>query len=441
MKLVEFLRSASQRITLLGTTTLGSHLDESASLFADLLVVNDDLQITVLHESDSEIFAQSLCLDTPHSKPKVSYSSLGLYRDRIAGARQAGGLLADLQERLELTDRRGKDAKRVQVRQVNLRLPFNAVVADDRVWICFVTNWLPSLSDYVELETGTPFYNQVMDYIDFLTDHGKGGIFTSRPHEELIQLYDKQGFPRGIYPRAAFYNTKFQRYSVWGFVFNRRGQLLLHQRSHTTKDNRSLWDKSIGGHVDLRDYSTSITAKRELVEELFLPEAEFTRYMRADLGDIIDFGDWNLKKRPERHFKAAFAGLGQSDWILFRATDEEGDPLTVVRLSPRRINVSDENVEVRPTIFRSDVFLLIAPDGLLDTPEQMRDLVSLAERKGAAQDHRLIDVPALREWIEEHELKGDAETVFTNDLLYIKEEHMPLLERFEAFIRLTFGGS
>jgi len=440
MTLIDYLRPARSQVVLVGTTTIGASLDGCAEQFADLLILNDELTITLLHESDSEIFSQSLCLDTPHSSPRISYANLGLYRDRLSGARQAGGgLIAEVREWLRLNKVPIDIAHRLRVRQVNLRMPFNAIVVDERVWICFVTDRLPALSDYTEQQPDSMFYKQVVQYITFLSN-GHGERFNSEPHEELIQLYDKQGFPRGIYPRAAFYDTKFQRYSVWGFVFNRRGQLLLHQRSSSTKDNRLLWDKSVGGHVDLRDYSTSITARRELVEELFLPEAEMTRYMRADLGDIIDFGEWNLKKRPERHFTAAFAGLDSSDWILFRAPDDDGNPLTVVRSSPRRINTDQDKISVRQTIFRSDVFFFIAPQDLLDTDEQMKNVVSLAEYKGAAQDHKLISVSELREWIESRESAGDADSTFTNDLIFIAQEYMPLLERFEAFINFTFKG-
>lgn len=167
------------------------------------------------------------------------------------------------------------------------------------------------------------------------------------------------------------------RYSIWGFIFNRKGQILLHQRSKNTKDNRLLWDKSIGGHVDVRDVSTIITAKRELVEELFLPEAEFTKYTKAELGDIIHFGDWLPNKRPERSFTKAFASVGEKDWIMFRATDSNGEPLTITRISKRRVLNKKGMSTIKRTIFRSDVYLFIAPQNYIDTYEEMKNWLSL----------------------------------------------------------------
>ena len=226
--------------------------------------------------------------------------------------------------------------------------------------------------------------------------------------------------------------------SVWAFVFNRKGQLLLHQRSASTKDNRLLWDKSVGGHVDLRDTSTSVTAKRELVEELLLPEAEYTRYVRADLGDIVDFGEWNPRKRPERYLRDAFLGLDSNDWILFRATDQAGSPLTVTRISLRRIHDADGSVATKSAMFTGDIYFFIAPAGYMDSDEQMKSLVHLAEETGAARDHRLVTLDELRKWIGEAVEGGFAEEVFTDDLSYMCMSYNDALAGFAAFVESAF---
>jgi hypothetical protein len=191
----------------------------------------------------------------------------------------------------------------------------------------------------------------------------------------------------------------------------------------------------VGGHVDLRDSSTFITAERELVEEMFLPEAEFSKYIKADVGDILHFGDWNVQKRPEAAFREEFAGLGPSDWIMFRATTHDGEPLTITRVSERRLTDPAGGVKYRPTVFRSDVFFFIAPPGLLDTETQMRTLLGHAERTGAAEDHRLVDVEALRDWIGAETSLGRAKDVFTDDLLFIDTSHRDLMQRFAEFVR------
>lgn len=441
--LATFWGSARERITIVGIAPLMEDLAANAAALLDAMVLSPALNVTIYFESDSEIFSQSLLLDSPSNPDALSYAVMKLYRNRVAGDRRSTaedqGILTELRT---LAQARSIDflteiRPRIRLLQHNLRLPCVMMVVDNQILTSVVLHNLPSLGEYWEPARDSSLYKRLSAYLEFLESQTGGGLFMSLPDQELIQLYDKDRIPRGIYPRQAFYNTQFKRYSIWGLVFNRNGEMLIHQRSRTTKDNRLMWDKSVGGHVDLGDSSTSQSAKRELVEELFLPEAEYTRYVRADLGDIIDFGEWNLVKRPETAFRAAFDGLGSADWVLFRATNEAGDPLTEDRVSLRRL-ITDSGLEVKRTIFISDVFLFVAPLGLMDTHEHMKKLVGLAEETGAAHDHRLITIPDLKNWIRQEEDKGTAREQFTDDLIYLVTERSELLETFAEFVRKAF---
>ncbi|MBN2228122.1 MAG: NUDIX domain-containing protein [Candidatus Thorarchaeota archaeon] len=438
MKFREFFENARSKVTILGTNPLIPHLEQSASYFVDFLTLNDQVELTILYESDSENFGQSLCLDTNFSENRISFPTLGIHRDRIGGKKKKRGLLREILDHVPEKDRQDQIAKQIKIRQINLRLPVNLILADNKLWYCITTNSLPTLDSYILIEEDSALYDQLTDFLEFYTQPEQGGIYLSEPEEELIQVYDRGGYPRGIAPRACFYTTAFQRHSIWGLIFNRSGKLLLHQRSMTTKDGRGLWDKSLGGHVDLGDSSTYITARRELVEELFLPEAEFTRYVRADFGDIINYGEWNLDKRIELSFKDAFSGLDETDWIMLRAVDKEGEPLTVTRVSQRRMHDKNDDVSFKRTIFMSDVYLFIAPPGYLDNEDQMKNLFALAEKKGAAQSHRLVSADELSKWIEEEEAVGRHLETFTDDLLYINVQYKSLLEKFSEFVQYVF---
>lgn len=435
------INNAEKQICILGTNSLIPHLENSANTLVNLLTLNPELKISIYYESDSENFNQSLCLDTNYSKNRISYSTLNIHRDRIKGHNNNLGLKHFVKHKFETKNEQDSVENRFTVQQVNLRLPVNILKCDDKLYYCFITNTLPTIENYKEAKDND-LKEELDNYFDFYTskENGKGGIYLSKPNEELIQLYDKQSFPRGIFPRSCFYTTEYKRYSVWGFVFNRKGELLLHKRSDNkaTKDNRGLWDKSIGGHVNILDQSSSITAKNELIEELFLPNDIDTKHLRADLGDIVNFGDWNISKRGEIQFKEAFASLSKFDWVLFGATDNNGDPLSISRVSDRRFHFSEENVKYRKTIFMSDVHLFIAPEGYLDTEEQMKDLVKLSEKTGAASDHKLVSIEYLRNWINEEENNNTDKETFTDDLLYINVELRPLLEKFSAFVKHIF---
>jgi len=326
---------------------------------------------------------------------------------------------------------------RIEIKQVNLRLPVNLIEADGDIWCCITTDFAGDIDCYFNVSNNPRLKNNLLGFIDYYTNKSKGGIYLSEPGEELILLYDHNGIPRGIYPRSCFYTTAFSRYSIWGFVFNRKGELLLHQRStnKNIKDGRGLWDKSIGGHVELLDTSTSLTAERELIEEMFLPQAEYTKYLRADLGDIIHFGEWNPRKRPERAFRGAFAGLSDYDWVMFRAVDSNNNPLTETRVSDRRVHDDNNKITIKQTVFRSDVYLFIAPPNYIDTYGQMKKLLGHAEESGAAKDHKLITLDGLAKWIEEEKEKGTDRETFTDDILFINLRYRELLEGFSEFVK------
>ena len=153
----------------------------------------------------------------------------------------------------------------------------------------------------------------------------------------------------------------------------------------------------------------------------------------------MNFGDWDLNKRDEYSFRDALRDLGESDWAFFRATDDDGDPLTVDRESQRLlVEEDDQGNEITvfsPTIFRSDVYFSIAPEGLIDNDEQMKATFKEAEKEGAASSHKLVTVQELRNWIENERAASKHLYVFTDDILFIDRKYRDLLESFSEFVR------
>lgn len=437
MKFEDFFKEGKRQIIIIGVNSLIPQLENSYRFFFNKLILEEGLSIKVYCESDSENFNQSLLTDTRNSKNRVSYTTLQTHKARIMGTTEFSGLKSDIVSCAEDDKVKIELSSRISINQINLRLPVNVIKVDDDIWFTFVLNGLATTDDYF-VANDEKMKKELNTYISHYTESEEGKIYLSKPGEELIQLYDRDSIPRGIYPRKAFYSTDFKRYSVWGFVFNRKGQILLHQRSKNTKDNRLLWDKSIGGHVEITESSTYQTAQRELIEELFMPRAEYTPFLKEDIGEFRNYGDLDFDKRPEVEFKTAFSRLNSNEWIMFRATDKYGNPLTVSRVSNRRIIQSDGSIKIRKTIFISDVYLFIAPLHYMDTKKQMKELVRLSEKTGSAEDHKLISIDALRDWIEEEEAKGNASKLFTDDLLYINLELRSLIERFSEFIRYIF---
>ena len=471
MELLDLLKNlegkpAQNKIVIVGVNPIIQKITENPLIFYDILRSCEKLDLTLIYENETENFNQSLFYIKNISKNKMDFDKLQTYRSRLIGGKKGrnntAGFVEDVLRYCDDVDIQRDMRKRIKLLQNNLRQFVNIILADDVIWYCFTTLELPTLSMYrkVSKKSDCQLYEQLETYIEFMLDENSGRKYMSEPNDELIELYDMKDMPRGIYPRKAFYTTDFQRYSVWAFIFNRKGELLLQQRSPFTTDNRELWDKSAGGHVDLKDSSTIITAKRELVEELFLPEAEFSKYMSAELGDIVDFGEWNIEKRPEKNFKNEFDGLAPADWIVFRATQQNGEPMTVQRKSPRIMHVKDrdkdgnyivlkdkdgeeiigkngkavfqEHKEIWHTRFISDVFLFIAPEGYIDTQDEINRLIEVAEEKGAQCAHRLVTIDELVEDVENNPDK------YTDDMVYMCSEEKWLLVEFAESIKYIF---
>lgn len=429
----QLLSAASTRIEILGFDSLSEADIDFPSLIYDLLTARDNLVITILFESDSELFQTALFEGVLSSEVDSIYNIKIQKRDRIFGKSKQNSIYASLVEKVERFNGDKKILDRLKIAKFNMRISVPCIRSDNRIAF-YTPTILDKKIEYIEAETGTVIYKNLALNLDSILGDNRFSEFMTSWDDELIEMYDADQIPRGVFPRSSFYTTEYFRHTIWGLVFNRKGQLLLHQRSSTTKDNRLLWDKSVGGHVDIRDTSTSISAKRELVEELFLPDAEFTKYMRAELGEIISHGDWYSRKRPEDTFSTQFKHLGKADWAMFRATDRAGSPLTHTGVSVRRLHKGDEVSEV-PAMFMSDVYLFVAPEGYLDTHEQMSEMVSLAQNNGVSNSHCLKTPSELRAWISEARSKKEERETFTGDLITIDREYRYLLDEMSEFAK------
>jgi 16S rRNA (adenine1518-N6/adenine1519-N6)-dimethyltransferase len=80
--------------------------------------------------------------------------------------------------------------------------------------------------------------------------------------------------------RAEVHSNQLLHRAVHVFVFNKRGQLLLQQRSMLKDAHPGVWDSSVSGHLDSGE-SYDSAAARELMEEMNIltetPAVEITR--------------------------------------------------------------------------------------------------------------------------------------------------------------------
>ena len=435
-------------------------------------------------ESEQEDFYQQLTDKRGKTNYKMQYTDK---KARLFGKEQANytsALLTDVANRIERFYRdEGEEVpagllKFVQnniiVRQLNLRLPYFAISIDDEMWYCPLSLDVPALDDLIYLDAKSiPGYKAIKDEINryfkyletsdeeaakagFKPDMG-GQKFTSKPDAELIEAYDEISDKRvAVFDRGAFLTLEYKRASIWGFIFNRKGQLLIHKRGEFAADNRDMWDKSTGGHVDLTDASTVETAKREFIEEIYTQNAEFSDYNSSKTEMIVDFGEWRRALRDDETFIEAFTPFTGKDKhiIMFRAfVEADKKPLTVDRDSVREISTfktdkeGKKNVDEtkdKPTRFRSDVFFFITAQDNMDTKEQLAKTLGIVEssEKGVASDHDLVDIAALRESVFTYAEKRKDPTYkgprYTDDMVHIVKNYWGYLTEFSSFVKDTF---
>lgn len=123
--------------------------------------------------------------------------------------------------------------------------------------------------------------------------------------KEVVDMFDGQRVRIGSGPRDAFLaNPSIIKLVVWALIFDRKGRMLIHQRALNAKDNRGLWDKSVGGHVSIEDLDTIDAVKREIAEELYTDEKEGQgghddiKESYGNVEQVIYLGDWKTQRYP-----------------------------------------------------------------------------------------------------------------------------------------------
>ena len=466
---------------------LGAAFLENINLKVDIFSTSDTFEFFEKLESipieyeNNEPFRNNICgLNSSFVDDIIEYIAVEEEFLRRHGARH--GLSFNLPENW-----RDVLCDNVFIRMDNLRHSFNAILYADVFLYAPSIDGIISADDYLVLAEDDSHYDyyhtRVTKHLDYLLS-GKGGKkFLSKPDTEMIGIYetvsnvgnklDGMTVCRGAAPRSAFYfensinSLVYKRHSVWEFIFNRKGELLLHQRSTEAKDNNMLWDKSAGGHVDRSETSTAETAKRELIEELFFADDMGEKYLSGQLATITDFGEWIPTIRPNASFLGAFDYCPDENFIMFHATNRPNQKMppmpwtTEGLVSKRRLctpvktgktknivrgkhkikipEIRVENQHDMFTYFISDVYFVIAPENMIDTTDQMYDRLYKVYENGAAYDHRLITIDDLQAWIIRE--GANAENVFTSDLLYLfsRLDFVRILKDFSLFIKNQFA--
>lgn len=158
--------------------------------------------------------------------------------------------------------------------------------------------WIDDFQHYYKKYFDAKISNGVQKYS---TEETKKG-----DRKEVIDIFNESRVRIGSGPRDAFLsNMAIVKSVVWALIFDRSGRMLIHQRASNAKDNRGLWDKSVGGHVGVEDLDTIDAIKREIAEELYTLENEGQGghdkidWLITNKNKIIYLGDWKTGRYPD----------------------------------------------------------------------------------------------------------------------------------------------
>lgn len=423
-QLGKILAMAQNHVRLLGVVALNADWRILAKAWAARLAANPDFKITILCESDNLLFSKSLTLGAS-AESQPSFQSLQVARDGVINEfpvflSQAGVSREDGQIKIEV-----------------LYLPIPVAVADVDGRL-YANVWLHRLENrFEEIAPHHSLYSYVSKYLDIYFAPGGGRKYARDPRdskEEELEMFDHKRVPRGIYPRKSFYDTDYAQWVVWAFVFDRSGRLLIHRRSENAKDNQEMWDKSVGGHIEFTDFTTSQAACREVIEELFVeePEEDKSDFIKWGVSDreVIYLGEWRPSQRKWHPFHEIRSF--EREWTFFRL--RESEPL----YSPRTL----PDGAIRRLRVIPDIFLFVAGPQL--TNEFLGTL-----KNSTFQLIKPVDLKnAMNKALTREEVPGfDGEGLstvpkFTPDLISIMTGKLgDTLEEFSQYIKRYLGSN
>jgi isopentenyldiphosphate isomerase len=400
----------SKSVTIIGASVISSSTFRKTlgdALFDETEKGNK--KCIVVAESDNQLFQMSLLTDVQRDN-RLSFEELITMRKFFFN---------------EFERKEGRKANSI-VRISSLTLPFFAIQTEQSIWYLPINDF--DADHYFIVKEGDGLYASVVEYIKLLTDgllidkelaaltvdqklvHSENK-YLAPPHVELLELFDQNTVPRGIFPRDTFYDTDHYQYVVWGLVFNREGKLLIHKRKSNAKDNQDMWDKSVGGHYDYtKEKSTSDGMIRELIEELFTKEQkEQTGHGFSMLTDNKEsayyLGDWRLEDYGPYYLDhiallESQKEQGEENWVMYKY------PLSFTHNTPRLL----PNGKERRLRVMVDVFFIITNTVVKE---------NYIKEHFQNSDYLLAEPNKLKTWVD-NGLGGDG-NVFkvTPDLKYI----------------------
>ncbi|MBR3681063.1 MAG: NUDIX domain-containing protein [Clostridia bacterium] len=306
-------------------------------------------------------------------------------------------------------------------------IPVPFVQVDDEHFITYSLTKFNCQEKFEKIDSEHPWFEEFDKYFYSFLDAKNGAqkycseMTKADDKTEIIQMYSETRQPLGQLPRDSFLDCTRTKLVIWCLLFTRDGKILIHQRSKNAKDNRGMWDKSVGGHVDIvKDIDSAKAASRELGEELFKQEKEGQGghneqgFSNINENKLIYLGEW----RPEmRSLPFADVVTRANEYYYFRM-DYEFSKLVIN--SPRHL----PDGRIRDVKTFVDLYVCIAAEDFkIDNLKNSQ--------------YKLLELHELKDYYKDGFIEENGEEVefkVTPDLKYILDSERLWENQISAFV-------
>lgn len=321
-ELLDLIRNAKSRVRILGAVSFDLPYEDYR--YDWLKRINDGLlQVDIFCESEPDLnYSSMISVNKKVSGQERSYDIGTFMRIKNEPKIKLRDFLVNnncrhIEPKGENNDK--NEEQYFSLRTCYLRIPIPIINIDDDYYYTFsLTKFCKQDSDiYEKITEANSQYSELQKYIYAYFDSELGAkkysseITAKDNRTEIIYMYNDHRHNIGQMPRLAISDTTKAKNVIWGMIFSRDGRILIHKRGKNAKDNRDMWDKSIGGHVDMEKdtVDTVKAAAREMLEELYKIEAE-DQGLHTDEGIAeinpnkpIFLGEWREEMRQTLPFK------------------------------------------------------------------------------------------------------------------------------------------
>ena len=320
-ELLTEIKKANKRIRVLGAVSFDLPYEDFREGWYKK--INDGkLQVEIICESESDLTYSSLIsVNKRVSGQERSYDIGTFMRIKNEPKIKLRDFLVNkqckhIEPKGDLKGDRKDEKQCFSLRTCYWRIPVPVINIDDDYYYTLSLTKFCTQNKFEKVTKANERYDEFAIYFKAYFDEALGAkkysseITAKDNRTEIILMYNDKRHCLGQLPRQSFLDITKAKVVVWGMIFSRDGRVLIHKRDNNAKDNRGMWDKSIGGHVDMEKdtVDTVKAAAREMLEELYKIETEDQGdHSASDIKEInpdkpIFLGEWREEIRQTLPF-------------------------------------------------------------------------------------------------------------------------------------------